>query len=370
MRDRYSPVLLFALALGVVLAVSGCAGGGEQQNEDGGGEEQEQQSMNLDIVEQWAQSPHSRVITTAAERPECARCHDGQAFVEAFGEASAEGTGGASGEETAGAGGDAEDDGQEQGAAADDEAELPRRDWAVSIDCRVCHTGEGARIAESGTASIPGEPEAEGGKGAICMNCHNSRHEADPANEEREAPHYSPAADMLLGINIMPTAEEVEESPHAKVDDTCVGCHLQDENGELSHTFTFENWEGCQRNGCHENDPRTAKEDYDGDGNEEEFQVEVEGLLEAAKARIEEQAGGTFKSERGSVVFTGENRQPLENVDNDVYAAAYNYLLVWNDGSRGLHNPEATVKMLQSITGQGGTGGNGGGTQESTTTTP
>lgn len=367
MRDRYSPVLLFALALGVVLAVSGCAGGGEQQNEGGGGEEQEQQSLNLDIVEQWAQSPHSRVITLAAERPECARCHDGQSFIEALGEGAEETTGGAEGgEDATGAAG--EDDGQEQGAAAEDEGELPPRDWAVSIDCRVCHTGEGVRIAESGTASIPGNPEAEGGTGALCMTCHNSRHEADPANEEREAPHYSPATDVLLGINIMPTAEEVEESPHAKVEDTCVGCHLEDENGELSHAFKFENWDGCQRSGCHENDPRTAKEDYDGDGNEEEFQVEVEGLLEAAKARIEEQAGGTFKSERGSIVFTGENGQPMENVDNDLYAAAYNYLLVWNDGSRGLHNPEGAVKMLQSITGQGG--GTGGGTQESTTTTP
>lgn len=375
MRDRLRAMLPWVLASVLVLALAGCAGGGQQQGGGGqGGGEQQQAEMNLDIVEQWAESPHSRVITLAAEREECARCHDGQVFTEFTAEGTREATGGAGqegGEEATGTGGtggqDAtggagagNDDGQEQSAAADEEAELPPRDWAVSIDCRVCHTGVGVEIAESGQTSIPGEPEAQGGSGALCMTCHNSRHEADQANEEREAPHYSPVADVFLGINAMPTQEQVEESPHADVENTCVGCHLQDENGELSHTFRFENWEGCQREGCHEQDPRQATEDYDGDGQEEEFQAEIDGLLEAARTNIEQRAGGPFRSERGAIVFEGGRA-----VDNDVYADAYNYLLVWNDGSRGLHNPEFTVNVLRDITGGEG-GGAGGGSQDAT----
>lgn len=378
MRDRlFSAVLPLALALGLVLAMAGCAGGGEQGQDGGGGEQEEQQAdMNLEIVEQWAQSPHSRVITAAAEREECQRCHDGEAFTTYTAEGTVEETGAAGGEDSTGTaagedatGGAGQDDGQEQSSIAEEEAELPPRDWAVSIDCRVCHTGVGVEIAESGNTSIPGVPDAEGGSGALCMTCHNSRREADPASEERSAPHYSPATEVLLGVNFMPiTGEMPDESPHADVTDTCVGCHLEDENGDLSHEFRFQNREGCQRDGCHEEDPRQAAEDYDGDGSEEDFQAEIEGMLEAARQTIEEQAGGTFMSERGEIVFTSEGGQRITNVEDDVYAAAYNYLLLWNDGSRGLHNPELAVEVLSSITGTGTAGE--GGTQESTTTTP
>lgn len=353
MRERISGALPLVLALGLVFALAGCAPGETENGETR--EATEPDALQLEVVEQWEQSGHSRVIAFAAEREECARCHDGAAFAE--GDPEGEDVDAQPGQQqdtTPGAPGQQQETtpgapGQQQ----EDEEEEAERDWLVSIDCRVCHTGEGVEIAQAGSTVIPGEENAQGGTGSMCMTCHNGRRTPDPQDADRGSPHYSTAADVMLGMNAMPVegVELPERNAHGDVENTCVGCHMQDEDGNLSHEFVFQNWEGgCQVEGCHDDDPRQAAEDYDGDGQTEEFTAEIEGMLEQAREQIEEAGGGTFASQQGAIVFTGENGEQVD-VDDDVYANAWNYLLISNDGSRGLHNPEFAVEVLRGIIG-------------------
>lgn len=358
-RLRAPAPLLFAIALAVLLVVMvGCTGQVGDREPTGG--KQEPRTMRLEIVEQWAESSHARPITFAAEEEGCKNCHDGQTFTQAGGgfqpRFEAETTG------SAGATGSAET--------------TPPRDWVVATDCRVCHTAAGVRIAEAGEVEqIPSLDRAEGGYGALCMACHNGWHGAGARDGELGAPHGSVQTDMFFGVNTVPveaqggaTQSEVEsESPHAKVTDTCVGCHVSGGDSP-NHTFVVQSFEGCKRKDCHKSDMTdggTAKEDFDGDGTTEKYQVEVEGLLDALEAAINQSAGtSSFTSAQGNVVFEGGQ----VTATDPAYAAAYNYLFVVDDRSRGVHNPKFTMRLLQDSLASVGGGTQGGGTGTETTT--
>jgi hypothetical protein len=237
----------------------------------------------------------------------------------------------------------------------------------------VCHTGAGAEIADVGTVDqIPGIELAKGGLGAVCMACHNGWHAAGKGTEgELTAPHNSVQTDMLYGLNTVdPGIESTvsaadRESPHLKVENTCVGCHVTgSEDEEPNHTFGVKDYKGCERAECHEQDMTqggTAEEDFDGDGTKEKVAAEIEGLGETLKAAIEAKASA-FESAHGQIVFTG-GTEP----DDATYAAAYNYLFVQQDRSKGIHNTAFTIELLnRSIRAVGGTASAGA----TTTSTP
>lgn len=366
--------LAMAFALAVVLVVvAGCSGQSDQQQ---GGQQQgeaTQTSMQLGIVQQWVTSAHSRPITFAAEEEGCKNCHDGQTFSE---------TGGGFqprlGAESTGTGGST-------GATGSTET-TPPRDWVVATDCRVCHTAAGAQIADDGQVDqIPSIDSARGGLGSVCMACHNGWHPAGARNGELGAPHGSVQTDMLYGVNVVPVqggggatqSEVASESPHLKVTNTCAGCHMAGGDSP-NHTFKVESYKGCQRKDCHKQDMTqggTAKEDFDGDGQTEKFQAEVDGLMNTLQSEINRSAGtSSFSSAQGQVVFEGGS----VSASDPAYAAAYNYFFVRNDRSRGVHNGPFTIKLLQdSLAALGGTGGTGGGAEStgtggtgSETTTP
>ncbi|HSK48491.1 MAG TPA: hypothetical protein VLA05_10915 [Coriobacteriia bacterium] len=348
MRERLRIVVPgLALVLAVVL-LAGCdntgqTGGEGQQN--GQQSEEETQSMQLGTVEQWARSTHARPVTFAAEEEGCKNCHDGLTFSE---------TGGGFQPrfEPEEATGSAEATGTEE--------EPQERDWVVATDCRACHMARGAEIADAGSVGgVPNLDEVQAGLGSLCIACHNGWHPPGEQDGELRAPHSSVQADMLYGVNTLPVegaestgtaSEEASQSPHAKVDDTCVGCHVNapsEEDGP-NHTFAITSYEGCQQEGCHEEDMTeggTAQEDYDGDGQTESVQAEVEGLLENLQDAVNRAAGSSeFQSEGGQVVFTGGGNR---SGDDPVYHAAYNYFFVVDDSSMGIHNTQFTVQLLQ-----------------------
>jgi len=350
-RSRVLALSLSVLAALGLVVLAGCAGapdGGTQTNGGGGSQTAtETPSMQLEIVRQWALSRHALVVTAAAENDGCKNCHDGLTFTLTGGgfvprrEASAS---------VAPTGTDASTPNLDEGGGESE------RDFAVATDCRACHTAIGAEIADSGSVEqIPSISVAEGGLGAVCMACHNGWHAAGKSPEgELTAPHTSVQTDMLYGVNTVDPGVEstatqgASESPHLKVPDTCVGCHVTGSGAEgPNHTFRIEEYKGCEREDCHDTEMRqggTAKEDFDGDGTTETVAMEVEGLSEALKTAIEAKAG-KFESSRGQVVFASK-----ENPDDATYAAAYNYFYVQKDGSKGIHNTEFTVDLLRRST--------------------
>lgn len=314
-RLIYAVLLLFTL-----LILYACSGGKNEQDrkpESGNKEQKNDLDINA-LTAQWVESDHSNILLAPAQRDNCVVCHDGGAF-------------------------------------AENQTELAtiERDFFVSIDCRACHTGQGADLMESGKVTIPTAENVAGGSGALCMFCHNSRKKPNIDDENRSAPHYSSQADLVTGTGgiRLEGFDYGNTKAHVNIENSCVGCHLtQTEAGYASHSFEADNVEAACAS-CHQgiSDANLkAGGDYDGDGNEEGFQTEVEGLLVLLeKAVVEELAGGSLESGHGAVVFKDAEGEELTEVPNELYQAGYNYLLISNDDSLGIHNPTLTVQLLQ-----------------------
>ena len=270
------------------------------------------------LTAQWAESPHSNILLAPAQRDGCVVCHDGGAF-----------------------------------AAKQTEVAAIERDFFISIDCRACHTGQGVELMEAGSVEIPTAENVKGGSGALCMYCHNSRSAPKMDDARRAAPHYSSQADLVSGTGGIRRAdfEYGNTAAHVELDNSCVSCHMAEtEAGYAGHSFQVENIEEtCGQ--CHQGiDGLNLKAggDYDGDGETEGFQTEVEGLLALLQeAIVEELNGGSFTSSHGTVVFKDKEGEELSEVPDELYQAAYNYLLVQNDGSLGIHNPTLALQLLQ-----------------------
>ena len=239
-----------------------------------------------------------------------------------------------------------------------------------AISCQTCHEPHGettpadnAHIVRTLAAVTlaDGTKITNGGTGTLCMNCHQSRqnalvYAAKTAGSAHFGPHEGPQADMIAGTNGYTYGKKIPSSAHGDVvEDTCVRCHTQTPAatdpalGQVGgHTFKMsfagtdkipaEQLVGaCQT--CHGPDVTTfnfALMDYDGDGNIDGAQTEVQHLLDQLGLLLP--PVGQAKS---TLTIDATWTQPqLE--------AAYNYLFVQKDGSLGIHNMAYTVGLLKA----------------------
>lgn len=308
------------LAFVLIAAVTGALVAGCQTavTGDGGEDNVEERTDPGPLIEAWAESTHSVPVAFAAGRAPCAGCHDGRAFAR----------------------------GVDDPGRIDTRA--PFGPYVVATDCRACHTGRGAELLESGETTIPtAQGPVKGGRGALCMACHNQWDPPDINDPERGYPHYGPQADVLNGTGGMTEGLTLMSTKkHLEVENTCVACHMAD--GAEGHTFRPTDTE-CKR--CHEDFETAstidARADYDGDGRTEAFVEEVDGLMDAlylAVNRIAET--DEFFGESGAIVFKSDD-ETRTAIPNEAYMGAYNWTLIDHDKSRGLHNPAFTVTLLQ-----------------------
>ncbi len=241
-------------------------------------------------------------------------------------------------------------------------------DAKYNITCATCHDPHDAtnvnQLRTVGATLPSGDVINEGGKGKLCMNCHNSRRElpdriiSDLARDRDPGPHHGPQAEMLTTLNTWTWDEDLPTSPHliAAVPggeaNSCVNCHMYE--GEESghevtagmHSFSMVNQEGEDNveacSDCHGNVGESFDEkkyyidgnaDHDGDGVEEGLQHEVEGLLDTLYSVLPQDDEGDFLVD--------------STTSFDVGAAMYNYNMVEEDRSLGIHNPAFTVSILQ-----------------------
>ncbi len=239
------------------------------------------------------------------------------------------------------------------------------RQPAVDITCAVCHDPHDAtnpdQLRAMNATLANGQTLTEGGKGLLCMNCHQSRRDAKTYTNSAKphyGPHYAPQADMLLGTNAVTFGKTLPSSPHlAALEDACVDCHMyeagaygeHDEAGNLTtagmHSFSMVSKDGVDNvaacEDCHGNVGETFDEkkfyvngdaDLDGDGTEEGLQEEVHGLMD----------------ELGSLLPSDD---PHADVDSTwtltELKATFNHRLVYYDHSYGIHNPAFTVALLK-----------------------
>jgi len=249
-----------------------------------------------------------------------------------------------------------------------------------AIGCQTCHEPHGQTTPANDSHIIrnmapvtlaDGTQVSNAGEGALCIQCHQARVKASTyanstAGSAHFGPHEGPQADMLEGTNGYTYGQVIPSSAHAFVtQNACVECHMQatatTDAAFLNaggHTFKTDFTPAgsttpvqlvaaCQ--GCHGPDITTFDFplfDYNGDGKIDGVQTEVQKLLDQLSAMLP--PAGQAKS---SLTIDSTWTQPqLE--------AAYNWLFVTNDGSKGIHNTAYAVGLLKAsiadLTARGG----------------
>jgi hypothetical protein len=237
------------------------------------------------------------------------------------------------------------------------------------ITCAACHdphsNDQPSQLRLSDTQLGDGTPVTVElyGTGAQCMECHRSRREAasyslDPSNASSHyGPHHGPQADMLIGANVPDFGFAMPSSPHARIPNSCVSCHmygegLTDAEGNIlhvgGHSFNMNDAEGndhvaaCEP--CHGDVGETFKEkkfywmrnaDHDGDGVEEGLQVEVKGMMEELLTFLPQDA-------EGNVDLSDKTNSP------QIMRAGYVYMWIYEDRSFGIHNPAMSIALLKA----------------------
>ncbi|OEF95843.1 ammonia-forming cytochrome c nitrite reductase subunit c552 [Desulfuribacillus alkaliarsenatis] len=235
----------------------------------------------------------------------------------------------------------------------------------TGMDCAACHSGVGANFIETGLvdASLPYfnntyiTESFETDSSALCIACHNGRRNpsAKLANYiEGEAGfmynHYGPAA-LVSGQGGMQFPDVDYATSPVHTDMSCVGCHMPETgDGYKSHTFKA-TVEGCQD--CH-----SSATDFNFRGFQDKVKDNLKVVYDAAfeasgaaEVRFGGGAGITFVDASGETIAPNK-----ENIAPEVFAAMYNYYMIYRDGSYGVHNPVYTKSLLnvpyEKITGQ------------------
>jgi len=265
-------------------------------------------------------------------------------------------------------------------------------------------TNATVRISGDTPPLIAGFTATDVGRGAICMTCHNTRrglrndntfNEFYGTSEAARAPHGGAQTDVLMGENayLVDVGQRANHSLTSNVEDTCVTCHMEEtppppdlayQSGGTNHTF-YASKDICKN--CHTNlAPETIQ------GPVEEQMNELQDMIENALYDLideQTQAGNTidvngdatitdasdiaeieFGESRGrqamAITFTDGSDVGLTAMTSidvvppmgetvDLYRVAnpflikagWNWNLIHNDGSRGVHNPNFVFQVLK-----------------------
>jgi len=217
-------------------------------------------------------------------------------------------------------------------------------------DCRACHMihetfteADFALRTESPVAlyAVSGATY-DGGEGNLCVNCHQPRRVFPaPVNDtihgisEHWGPHHGPQSAMILGVA---GAGDVVGVPHghlAGVQNTCVTCHMGDED---NHTFEpdVSRCEGCHANIGLYDEEHGGVSDFD----YHFVQTEILKLTDSLGAEL---------LALGLINENTEDGHPTDSLAQyDQAIALWNWIYVAHeDKSEGVHNYPYAKALLE-----------------------
>ena len=277
--------------------------------------------------------------------------------------------------------------------------------------CVACHDPhtvgtEGSEVRISGTTPmlLAGFRAVGVGKGAVCMTCHNGRRGLRNdgnfdtfagTTEASRTPHSGPQADVLMGQNAYLVAVG-ERGSHWFIADTCVTCHMElsprpeelsYQQGGTNHTFEASaeicgscHGEGFNARGVQEGIEAALAnlkgEMESGIVKAMEAQVALGNTVDLGKQATVKAVGDVkgvdFAESHGAqgvtvtlsdgtqvgpltissltvLDGTGKSLGDLYKVsDSRLAKAGWNYSLIANDKSRGVHNPAFAFRVLEA----------------------
>ncbi len=241
-------------------------------------------------------------------------------------------------------------------------------DNPTPINCYTCHniheTYEvedwGLRYIEPVTY-LEGGAIVDNGNANLCTKCHQSRAaEPYPAAGSGEivfpedasyrwGPHHGPQSNLYAGVGASGAYElggNYENSWHtANLSDPCITCHMATPFGAQAggHTFnmgyeyhgSFElNTAGCVSSDCHGSADNLVV-------SVETKQAEIEDLLADLKVLLEDNGIMDTVAHPGYLNVPG-------TYPNELAGAFYNYKLIEEDRSHGMHNYKYTKTLLEN----------------------
>lgn len=232
-------------------------------------------------------------------------------------------------------------------------------DWTLTFTDQVTETIFGYQDGDDNESYSFGDY----GNGNMCLQCHQARDRGDvPAanatasldlTSSHWGPHYGVQGNVLQasgGVNITGAASYPSATGgHAAISDACISCHMSDGNHSLEVNF-----DACVT--CH-----TAG---DAEDKVDALHGEIDGLKhELGKALA---AAGVMVAETESEwVWDNDLGQHVEEIDTvgfvpagsrtspvtataDQAKAVYNYMVVYQDHSYGVHNPSYIRALLNN----------------------
>ncbi|MBI4319434.1 MAG: hypothetical protein HY675_13180 [Chloroflexi bacterium] len=266
-------------------------------------------------------------------------------------------------------------------ATASKKATIPDPGAMSPIGCVTCHDPHTAtypfkaadgqikslQLRVQGEVTMPNGLTVDAEVSAVCVTCHANKrdlaYKADyVAGKMVRGTHDNSQADVFYGAGAFEFGRPFGSSAHkVVVEEGCAQCHMAETPGFDSHNPKFDptapgynklgkhTWameaDGVENavnacGGCHSGLTtynRPARGDYDGDGRVAGVQDEVKGLLEIVSAALPKGADGAVLSSTISPSNTNELQRK----------ALWNYWLIKNDGSNGIHNTRFAVEVLQ-----------------------
>jgi hypothetical protein len=286
----------------------------------------------------WDQSPHAfdaldeHTAHGAPTRAACAVCHSGSGFIAATGTS---------------------------------ETIVFNAEDPVNVSCAACHDPHSnenpamirtlAPVNAVAANGVSAELKAAG-TGQLCVQCHRARSSADTqidAGYIRWGTHSSPQGDFLAGtIGYEDMAPGFQFGGkmrgHYMIENSCASCHMEANpypQARTGHTFapTTSSCKSCHGEIADFND-LMANGDYDGDGAVEGFKSEIEGLMNTLASELH--AAGLTDTVGVTAALTATNGD-TSDLAIKLRKGGWNYTLVENDGSMGIHNPTYAVQILQ-----------------------
>lgn len=331
-------------------------------------------------VEQWERSPHHKAFGELSEdegpRATCTRCHSPNGFVDMA-------------KRVAG--------GQSIVSAS---AATNLTTGIGELICQGCHDPHHTfdnparhqlRIYDEvliGSPSLPGSIVLSNqGTSATCMYCHNSRNlpfqitaGGSPYYRSVRAgqisgPHYGPKAEVLNGFGGIEYGVPMANTYHTYAAN-CVMCHMYGDaraghdwslthsNRFGAHSFNMAYWDGDTKveniaacNQCHAGAfavdkfdfKSAAAKDWDGNGTVGGIQTETLGLLDRVRVLLTTTGLVPITNALGETTgFRTNGLSPVASVRDAQFKAVWNWLLIKRDGSKGVHNPAYTLRLLQN----------------------
>jgi len=235
----------------------------------------------------------------------------------------------------------------------------------TKIGCPVCHDPHG-NSNDFSLRNHPSDTLANGynyaftGAAANCITCHMARRKASTyitvkgSFSSTWGPHSSVQGDNMLGQNFATFGFPFISGSHKNITDGCVGCHMaattdtgtvtRDKVGGHSMNLhdaasNYDHTTGCQT--CHPGktsfDQFVAPEDYDGNGIIESWQTEVAGCLKNLRIALPPVG---LDSVNWALIAR-------DSMNLNLRKAFWNYQMITNDKSLGMHNPFLTINVLQ-----------------------